>query len=356
MLADMAETPADVLALLRRAPNYAPAIVDGLFREREVINVVAAPKTGKSWLVLQLALCVATGRPWLGFNVPNPGPVYVIDNELHETAFAQRLAASMRSNAVSEMDVKGRLFCRCLRQYMPTLDRMLPFLDEAKALGAKVIIIDAMYRALPRGFDENSNSDMRDFYNMLNRAADYTGAAIVLVHHTSKGIQAGKAVTDLGAGAGAISRAADTHIALRQHLRAGVVVFDAVTRTFPQASRFCIQAMPPMLVRDDSEDPRLLDGMTPAEIRHIQGADAAADLLANKGEGQPSGEIDIGEYLDDEPMTKTELVDAIVADGYPIRAARAAVSEAIETGRVEAENLPREDGRGYRCFLKNLQK
>ena len=41
------------------------------------------------------------------------------------------------------------------------------------------------------------------------------GAAIVLVHHTTKGAQAGKSVTDIGAGGGAQSRAADTHLVAR---------------------------------------------------------------------------------------------------------------------------------------------
>ena len=39
-----------------------------------------------------------------------------------------------------------------------------------------------------------------------------TGAAFVLVHHSTKGSQAEKSVTDTGSGAGAMSRAVDSHI------------------------------------------------------------------------------------------------------------------------------------------------
>ena len=35
-----------------------PPLIHGLLREGETMNVIAAPKTGKSWLVLNLALAM----------------------------------------------------------------------------------------------------------------------------------------------------------------------------------------------------------------------------------------------------------------------------------------------------------
>ncbi|WP_200836773.1 AAA family ATPase [Rubripirellula obstinata] len=37
----------------------------GLLRAGEIMNVIAPPKAGKSWLASDMALAVATGRPWL---------------------------------------------------------------------------------------------------------------------------------------------------------------------------------------------------------------------------------------------------------------------------------------------------
>jgi hypothetical protein len=70
-------------------------------------------------------------------------------------------------------------------------------------------------------------------YNLLNEYADKTRAAIVLVHHTTKGSQSDKRVTDVGSGAGAQSRAADTHLVLREHEEEATVVAEAVVRSFP---------------------------------------------------------------------------------------------------------------------------
>lgn len=34
-----------------------PVVIDGILRKSEIMNLIAAPKTGKSWLTLHLALC-----------------------------------------------------------------------------------------------------------------------------------------------------------------------------------------------------------------------------------------------------------------------------------------------------------
>lgn len=351
MLSEMAKRSPDIEALMQRAPEHSPAIVEGLFREREVVNVVAAPKTGKSWLVMGLALSIALGRKWLDFNV-NKGNVYMIDNELHETAFARRMAASMECLGISPHELAGRLFCRCIRQYMPTLEKMLPFLDEAIEKKAKVIIIDAMYRALPKGTDENSNSDMRDFYNMLNRIADYTGAAIILVHHTSKGIQAGKTITDLGAGAGAISRAADTHIALRQHIRKNKIVFDAVTRTFTRLENFVIHSEPPLMVKDPNEDPRLLEGLTPAEIKRLMNAKEVDNILADfdgvpRKKDDPLDPDELASFLESLGETsKTDFIQAL-QDEFKLKraSARTLLDSAIQNGSISEVQEATKNGR-----------
>ena len=57
--------------------------------------------------------------------------------------------------------------------------------------------------------------------------------AFTMIHHASKGLQADKQVTDVGSGAGAEFRAADTHLILRHHEEQDVYVLDAVARSWP---------------------------------------------------------------------------------------------------------------------------
>jgi len=46
------------------------------------MNVIAPPKVGKSWLASDMALAVATGRPWLDRFPTEASDVLIIDNEL----------------------------------------------------------------------------------------------------------------------------------------------------------------------------------------------------------------------------------------------------------------------------------
>lgn len=102
-------------------------------------------------------------------------------------------------------------------------------MDAITAGNYSLILVDAHYRMLG-GRSENDNAEITQVYNMIDRYAAQTGAAWVLIHHTSKGDQSEKSVTDVGAGAGSQSRAVDTHVVLRTH-KEGYCVLHAVTRS-----------------------------------------------------------------------------------------------------------------------------
>ena len=106
-------------------------------------------------------------------------------------------------------------------------------LIETVAPGAYTAILwDALYRLLPSKTSENDNAGMMAIYNELDRIAEHTNASNIVIHHTSKGMQGEKTITDVGAGAGSIARAADTHLAIRPHELADCAVVDAVCRSF----------------------------------------------------------------------------------------------------------------------------
>ncbi|WP_149498466.1 AAA family ATPase [Roseiconus lacunae] len=65
-----------------------PPVIHGLLRVGETMNVIAPPKVGKSWLASDMALAVATGRPWLDRFPTETGDVLIIDNELQSSSNA----------------------------------------------------------------------------------------------------------------------------------------------------------------------------------------------------------------------------------------------------------------------------
>lgn len=241
--------------LVSSHPAYRPIIIDGLLREGETMNVIASPKVGKSWLVLLMAFSIANGWAFLN-RACAKGSVLIVDNELHPETTAQRLRAVANAlgaalNNIHVISLRGRLMD------LPTLR---PHLETAaKQIGAKVVILDALYRLIPEKTGENDNTGMMQMYNTLDGIASTTGAAIVNIHHASKGSQAEKSVTDGGAGAGAISRAADTHLILREHETPGYVVVDAVARSFPPPG--------PVVIAKQGDVWELVDGADPAKLK-----------------------------------------------------------------------------------------
>jgi len=222
--------PVSALDLVHDHPALRPFVIDGLLREGEVMNIVAGPKIGKSWLSLGLVLAVAAGTDWLVMRTSR-GRVLLIDAELHKETLAGRLRKARIAAKAGQDDMQNF-------EVWPIRGQGWDIDDIATALAAvekgtyRVIVIDALYRVLPPGCEENRNDSMTLVYNRLDSIAATTGAAVVVVHHATKGNQSEKAVTDVGSGAGAQSRAADTHLVLRQHEEGGAVVVDAAVRSF----------------------------------------------------------------------------------------------------------------------------
>ncbi len=57
--------------LIDRHPTLQQPLIEGLLRRGETMNVIANSKARKSWLLVDLAVAIAHGRPWLG-KFPTP--------------------------------------------------------------------------------------------------------------------------------------------------------------------------------------------------------------------------------------------------------------------------------------------
>ena len=206
------------------------------------------------------------------------------------------------------------------------------YMDRLAKGNFKMIIVDAFYRVMPKNMDENDNGTMASVYNLIDRYAGTTGAAFVLIHHTTKGVQANKAITDVGAGAGSQSRACDTHVVLRRHQEEGVVVMDGVCRSFAPPSPCCLRFSFPVWNRDDTLNPAELEG------REIQPKRTKSD---------PVSDIDNVVAILDTPMSKGKLEAKVQIElGYSYHKAREIVNTALELGAIEERTIPNPSGRG----------
>ena len=325
------EGPIALGTLKRRFPEMRPVIIDGYLRTGETMNIIAAPKTGKSWLVTQLAVCVASGTEWFGHTCA-AGRVLIIDNELHEETSANRIplvVEAMRKLNPGLPNVDDMIDVWNLRGKWKSIADLAAWLPRFREAAYRVIIIDAFYRALPKDTDENDNGSIAGIYNMIDSFAKRVGCSFILIHHTSKGNQSQKSVTDVGAGAGSQSRAADTHLILREHRDEGYLVLEAVVRSFPRQDPIVLQKAFPLMLPDYARNPEDLAGKSEVGVRK---------------DDPPPGDIAkrLAELVDPvHPQPKGVFVD-LVKTSYSImeKTARLAVDTAIADGLILCGRLP----------------
>jgi AAA domain len=255
--------PPTIRQLTAQHQQLRDPIIHGLLRRGETMNVIAPPKTGKSWLVNQLALKCTTGGYWHNHLVER-GNVLILDNELHCETTADRIPRVARAMGMKTDDYADSLFIENMRGKHFDVKAIGKYLAQFRPRDFNLVIVDAFYRILPAGTSENDNGAMTEIYNDIDSFAAKLNCAIVLIHHTSKGNQSSKSITDTGSGAGAQSRAADSHLVLRPHSEPDVVVMEAVTRSWPSPQPTCLQWEFPLWSVAEGLDPNQLKDAKPA--------------------------------------------------------------------------------------------
>ena len=298
---DFAPRFKNVQQVIEDYPVLRSPVIQGLLREGETMNIIAAPKTGKSWLINDMATAVATGRQWLETYDTEKGNVLILDNELHGETFANRLPKVARARRIDLSELTDTLYIENMRGRLIdifTLEQYFSFLEPGQF---KVIILDAFYRFMPADTDENDNGAMARIYNKIDHYASRLECAFVLVHHTSKGNQANKSVTDVGAGAGSQSRATDSHLVLRKHEQDDAIVLDAAVRSWPPIAPMCLAWEFPVWNPAPYLDPADLERPTRRRKKSTP-----TEPVEPKPDWTP--ELFIEHFLDEEPKTRDEIL------------------------------------------------
>jgi len=298
--------------------------IDGLLRESETMNLISASKVGKSWGVLDLALSKATGGKWLGAFACAQGRVLLIDNELHPETLADRIRKVADARGINPATVHEAVQVVCLRGRLHDLSELRKLFDRwgIRPGDYSLTIMDALYRLVPPGTEENSNAGMARLYGWVDELAEGFKTAIALVHHSSKGDQSQKSVTDVGAGAGSISRATDTHVILRPHDDESAVVMDVALRSFAPVPSRCFRWEFPTWNPADDLNPELLSSPGKKKLdQHAEARDRKCghDLLEELGKVDPRhdgyGQTKLRKALGWNPDKFNRVLRTLIASG-----------------------------------------
>ena len=184
----------------------------GAVRGRGKIGIVASAKRKKSWFALQMAIAVSSGRPFLGWRVPTPRRVLIVQPEIKPDHYHRRVHYMMLALGLSGDDIGDRLGIvngRGLGLTPADLRRL------ARKHGADLLVVDPLYK-LADG-DENKAADIKPLLGVFDEVAVATGAAVCWVHHDSKGSPGDRDARDRGAGSNVLSRDVDQLFTLSPH-------------------------------------------------------------------------------------------------------------------------------------------
>ena len=173
--------------LLEQQPSASPAclVEPGLLPPQGILFVGGEPKVGKSLLVANLALSLASGADRIGFPIPAPRRVLICQFELPVQQFVSRLAL-MRRALGAAADQNLLVDTRAAGHLLSAASGLNHFVSAARAATAEIIVLDPLYSTHDQ--DENDTRAMAALCQSLLRLRDASRAALVVVHHVRKSI------------------------------------------------------------------------------------------------------------------------------------------------------------------------
>ena len=147
-------------------PPLAPPLIDGILRQGHKMLIAGPPKAGKSFALIELAISIAEGVPWLGFGCAK-GKVMYVNLELDKASCFHRFIDVYKALGIQPENV-GSIDIWNLRGMSVPMDKLAPVLiRRAAQKGFAAVIIDPIYKVLTG--DENSAEQMARFCNQFDR-------------------------------------------------------------------------------------------------------------------------------------------------------------------------------------------
>ena len=247
-------------------------------------------KAGKTWLLLDLAVSIATGTPFLKWPTI-AGRVLFINLEILLVFIKERLQEITARKGLTDV---GNLDFLNLRGQGADFETLLEQITERiKGERYALIILDPLFKLMV-GMSENTAGSVGVLCHQIEQLIEKTGAAVVYAHHFTKGNAAKKKAMDRLSGSGVFARDADTIITFTEHVADGCYVLETTLRNFPPQPPFVVQWNFPIFVERPDLDPADL-------MRGDNDQDDRAPLLA---------------LLDEGPLTTGQWLAVAEAEGY----------------------------------------
>ena len=245
----------DATDFLAETISLPQELVSSLFHQGSKIVLGGGSKTFKTWTLLDLAVSVASGQPWLSFPTIK-GRVLFLNFEIQSGFFQHRIKAIVADKGVTLSS--GQLDVWNLRGHCASYHIIIPrVIERVKAAHYVLIILDPVYK-LYGNTDENSAGGVAQLLNSLELLTTQTGAAVAFGAHYSKGNQSSKENIDRISGSGVFARDPDTILNFTRHEEDEAFTVEATLRNLKPIAPFVVRWQYPLMKRADELDPSKL--------------------------------------------------------------------------------------------------
>jgi RecA-family ATPase len=187
-------------------PPLADPLIHDILRTGHKMLIAGPSKAGKSFLLLNLAISIAEGRDWIGWQC-NQGRVLYVNLELDRASCLHRLKNMYSALGIPPKHIRSIDLWNLRGRAVP-MDKLAPRLIwRAVKKKYDAVIIDPIYKVITG--DENAADQMAKFCNQFDKVCHELGAAVIYCHHHSKGSQGQKNAHDRSSGSGVFARDPD---------------------------------------------------------------------------------------------------------------------------------------------------
>lgn len=225
---------------LTTEPPAPDQILEDTLDAGDKMAVLASSKLRKSFFFQQMAISLAAGRDFLKWHIVKPRRVLYVQFEIRDHHSHRRTRNLARAMGITPTDLGDRLLIVPARGLGLTGAEGLERIRQAAGnFNPEVIMLDPLYK-LSEGV-ENAAEDFKVLLNAFDQLAELTGAAIVYVHHDTKGSPGDKDIRDRGAGSNVLGRDYDACVTLTAHAtEPKATVVEVLLRNYPPKDPFTI--------------------------------------------------------------------------------------------------------------------
>ena len=167
-------------------------LVESIIPRRAFVALYAPPASWKSFIALDLAEAIATGRDWMGYKIPKKGAVLFISGEGHGGMGARVKACKIQNSSPDGANlyvIRAQINIRSSQEDFDALinaiNELIAQIDEP----LEIIILDTLMRMSGGNFNENSSEDMGGFISQTGKLQQIYNCALMVIHHSGKHIK-----------------------------------------------------------------------------------------------------------------------------------------------------------------------